>query len=722
MRQQGLVPANTAFGKISRNMGKVVSMDQRDASLGKEGSERNTEAADAVRPVFVSYASQDVVVAHRICAALEAAGLRCWIAPRDVRAGEPYAAAIVEAINSCRMLVLVLTQSAVDSPHVLREVERASSKKRSVLSIRLDAAILPPELEYFLSANHWLEASSGTIESVFPALIESVRGRDGSHIGVVPAAAHSSGSAPTAARAVGSSWLTRALIVLGVIVVAALGYLLVDKLGQSKHGTTAAPVTSTPNAPSAAAVGGGSATSAFAPPPHSIAVLPFVNMSGDPKQDYFSDGLSEELLNSLSSVRDLRVAARTSSFFFKGKEVDLADVAHKLNVGAVLEGSVRKDGEHVRITAQLINAETGFHIWSHTYDRDLKDILKLQTEIATAVTTSLQATLMADTAATIELGGSQNPKAFDAYLRAKNAGNNSTDRDTALNAIATYDEAIRLDPNFAKAYASKSMAENGFAEYYGLGNEIREHFQRARAAAERALELAPELGEAHSAFALVLAHGFYEFKQALAEHERALALSPNDPGVLLRAGWFFADIGRSDTGAAMARRGVSLDQLNPRAYRTLAIVSDDARQYREAIEAANRSLSLGPSDVRQAALRGLAQLALGDADTARQSCDMPPLDWESRMCLAIAYDKLHRRSDGEAQVAAMKADMGDAPAYQYAEIYAQWGDAPKALDWLETAYRLRDPGLIGVKVDHFLDPLRQQPRFEEIERKLSIPD
>src|SRR6204780_1562292 len=142
----------------------------------------STAAADAdtSMSIFISYASQDIVAANKVCAALEAAGLPCWIAPRDVRPGEPYAAAIVEAINACRLLVLVLTQSAVDSPHVLREVERASSKNRSVLSIRLDAANLPPELEYFLSANHWLEASSGTIESVFPALIESVRGRDAS--------------------------------------------------------------------------------------------------------------------------------------------------------------------------------------------------------------------------------------------------------------------------------------------------------------------------------------------------------------------------------------------------------------------------------------------------------------------------------------------------------------------------------------------------------------
>ena len=234
--------------------------------------------------------------------------------------------------------------------------------------------------------------------------------------------------------------------------------------------------------------------------------------------------------------------------------------------------------------------------------------------------------------------------------------------------------------------------------------------------------MAPDLGEAHSALARVLADGFFDFHGALAEHERALALSPNDSGVLLRAAWFFADIGRSDAAATMARRGISLDQLNPAAYRTLAIVLDDLHLYREAIEAANRALSLNPNDLRQAAIRGLSLLHLGDAEPARQSCNTPPLDWESHLCLAIAYDKLHRRSDAEAEVAAMKAEMGDAPAYQYAEIYAQWGDIPKSLDWLETAYRLKDPGIVALKADEFFVPLRNEPRFQEIVRKLNAPN
>jgi tetratricopeptide (TPR) repeat protein len=279
-----------------------------------------------------------------------------------------------------------------------------------------------------------------------------------------------------------------------------------------------------------------------------------------------------------------------------------------------------------------------------------------------------------------------------------------------------------LDPNFAKAYASKALSEEGFAEYYGLATEAREHFQRARAAAERSLQLAPELAEAHSALGNVLAHGFLDYSGALAEHERAMTLSPNDAGVLLRAAWFITDIGRADEGVALGRRGAALDQLNSRAYRTLAILLTDARRYSEAIEAANRSLNLNPNDSRQNAIRGLAQLPLGDIDAARQSCEVPPRDWESQLCLAIAYDKLHRRADAEAQIAAMKANLGDASAYQYAEIYSQWGDTQKALEWIETAYRLRDPGIFSLKTDNFLDPVRKEPRFQQILTKLNLPN
>ena len=665
-------------------------------------------AADAagLHDVFVSYASQDASIANAIVAALERNGLRCWIAPRDVPPGTLYADVIIRAINGTKVLVLVLSENSVSSPHVGKEIERASAKRRPIIALRTDAKPLTPALEYFLSESQWIDVGTGGPEAAESKLVEAVR----------RLIAHPSGNMPPAAAIVSGAKrrFNGPVVALIAVIAAALAYIVVDKVWRAKPATVAI----TEGAPAPAA----GTSAAFAPPPHSIAVLPFVNMSGDPKQDYFSDGLSEELLNSLTTIPDLHVAARTSSFFFKGKEVDLAEVAHKLNVGAVLEGSVRKDGEQVRITAQLINAVTGFHLWSQTYDRDLKSILKLQTEIATAVTKALQATLMADAAAAIEMGGTKNPRAFDAYLLGQNLDHSKIDKDVVLAAIAAFDEAIRLDPGFAKAYASKALAETGFAEYYGVGTEIREHFQRARAAAERSVQLAPELGEAHSALADLLAHGYFDFKGALAEHERAVALSPNEPGVLLRTSWFLSDIGRGAEAVPMATRGVSLDQLNWRAYRYFAVVLDDAHRYPEAIEAANRALSLNASDLRQTALRGLSLLHMGDAESARKSCDTPQRDWEGHMCLAIAYDKLHRRSDAEAEVATMKADMGDAPAFQFAEIYAQWGDVPKALDWIETAYRLKDPGMSSLKVDEFLAPLRASPRFREIERKLNLPD
>jgi len=699
------------------------------------GEEHTPGALSGTPDIFISFASPDSAVAAAVCGALEREGVTCWLAPRNVMPGEFYADAIVRAIDASKAVVIVLSKNAIASPHVLREVERASSRRHPVISLRIDLAPLPAGLEYFLNTSQWLDATGGELGSAWPTLVAAVRRVIASARAADPlaAAAKTPADRAPAPRAVAAAtavpsashegtrrlaawppsriaWASLVTVAL-LAAAAAIGMRFFD-MAHGGHGEAGSP------APAPAPV----APAAFSPPAHSVAVLPFLNMSGDPKQDYFSDGLSEELLNSLTSIRDLQVAARTSSFFFKGKEVDLSEVAHKLNVGAVLEGSVRKDGAHVRITAQLINAVTGFHLWSQTYDRDLKDILKLQTEIATAVTQALQATLLADAAAKIEVGGTQNPQAFDAYLRGKNSGHDKMDRTIALASISAFDEAIRQDPGFAKAYASKALSETGFAEYYGTGTQTREYFRRARASAERSVELAPELGEAHSALAVVLANGFFDFNGAVAEHERAVALSPNDSGVLLRAGWFFADIGRADAGSSMARRGASLDQLNSRAYRTLAIVLQDANRHREAIEAANRALTLNPNDQRQAAIRGLSLLQLGDVEPARQSCDKPPLDWESRLCLAIAYDKLRRRSDAEAQMAAMKADLGDASAYQYAEIYAQWGDIAKALDWIEAAYQLKDPGMVSLHVDEFFASLRKEPRFQEIERKLKFPN
>ncbi|MBV8334513.1 MAG: hypothetical protein JO358_03515 [Alphaproteobacteria bacterium] len=467
---------------------------------------------------------------------------------------------------------------------------------------------------------------------------------------------------------------------------------------------------------------------AFSPPPHSIAVLPFVNLSGDKEQEYFSDGLTEELLNSLTRINELQVAARTSSFVFKGEKVDVATIARKLDVAAVLEGSVRRSGNTVRITAQLINAVTGFHLWSETYDRDLGDVLKLQTEIASAVTSALKITLLGDTAARVELGGTHNAAAFDAYLRGSKALSTAGDAKDAKGfetAIAAYTEAIGLDPNYALALAGRSITQSiAYGSYTALfpRSAIRVGFDRAQQDARKAVALAPELAEAHRALALYFETGPLDFARADQEYERAASLAPGDAALLRDYGQFAAYMGRSQAGVAAARRAVVGDRLNPLSHKHLADALFAARRYAEANAAYQDLLSLDPEFPDLYGLRGLTDYAQGNFQSARALCETKPDWWLNQMCLAVTYDKLGRRADAEVERAKLQTQGGDAAAYQYAEIYAQWGNTSKALAWLDTAVRLRDSGLVELKTDVFMDPLRKEPRFQAIERELKFPE
>jgi TolB-like protein len=675
----------------------------------------------ATSAIFISYASQDSAIAEAVCKALEEAGLPCWIAPRNVRAGDFYADAIVQAINSCRVLVLILSKNAIDSAHVLREVERASAKKRQIISIHLDSTPLPPGLEYFLSASHWLDASQGPIARIIPSLLESARSH---HTTVLASRPGPSADLPAPIARPAGSWIKPILVASVALIAAGLLYLLADKFWLSKRGPITNALTANPVAQPTAA------PPSFSPPAHSVAVLPFVNMSGDSKEDYFSDGLSEELLNSLAAVRELQVAARTSAFFFKDKQVDVAEIAHKLNVGAVLEGSVRKEGGHVRITAQLINAVTGFNLWSKTYDRDLKGVLKLQTEVAAEVSTALKATLLATADASLDSGGTGNPMAFDAYLRGERLISQAVDGGVVLAdyvaaqfaAIKEFSEAIRLDPQFANAYVSKAYA---LIEIQRLtsdsGTTGREAANDALVAAKQATALASRLGIAHAALAEVLARSFFDFSAAAPEYERALELSPGDARVLTHAAVFLAQMGRFDEAQPHAQRAAVLDPLNVNTQFALADFFDTVHRYRESIQALDRAIEIDPHTPFGTANKGLEYVKVGNLDAALQSCTIPPIEENHQYCLAIIYGKLNRRSDAEAAVAALLKSAGNAFAYQYAEIYAQFGDIPKALAWLETAYELKDAGLVYLKTDSLMDPLRQEARFQAIYTKLKFP-
>ena len=464
------------------------------------------------------------------------------------------------------------------------------------------------------------------------------------------------------------------------------------------------------------------ANTTFTPPPHSVAVLPFVNMSGDATQEYFSDGLSEELLNALSRIDELQVAAQTSSFHFKGKSADLNTIAHELNVSTVLEGSVRKSGTTVRITAQLVDATTGFHIWSETYDRRVDDALKVQSDIANAVASALKVTLLSNGAVKTDLGGTRNPQALDAYLRGlKFAAATLRSGAEARQTIAAFTEAIERDPNFALAYTARARTLVDYGAFFMI-DATHETFSKAKADATQAVTLEPDLGEGHAALAAALEIGFLDFTGAGAEYERAMALSPGSERVLRAYSRFAGNMGHIDVGLTTARRCVELDPLNVDAYRALGEAFENARRFPEALAAFETAIKLNPTHATEAYQRaGRIHYLMGDIQKAKAACEAEPDLYHLQSCMPLIYEKLGQHDAAQAALAIAMESQREYSSYQWAQIYAQWGQPDKAIDWLEKGVKVLDPGVESMKVDPFLDPLRSNPRYRALERTLRFP-
>ena len=411
------------------------------------GEAQAMDAHSGTHDVFISYASHDAAVANDVSAALESQGIRCWIAPRDVTPGAFYADEIVHAIDACKAIVLILSNNAAASPHVLREIERGTSKRRPVLSLRIDQAQLPAGLQYFLNTSHWLDAVSGNIALSFPKLVSAVR------LAIKKPAAPPSA---TAEKRVGGSDFRvsyptdgntpryRTAIVMASVVVAGIASYAAYIYWQPERRSTASAV------PMVASPAPTDETAASAIPERSVAVLPFADMSEKRDQEYFSDGLSEELIDMLTKVPDLRVPARTSSFYFKGKQMKIPEIARELRVAHVLEGSVRRSGYRLRITAELIRADNGYHVWSQTYDRTPNDIFKVQDEIARAVVDALKLSLPA--VPKPKAASAEDTEAYTLFLQAR-ARLVQPSRQGTEEAAVYLKQALDLDPKFAPAWA-----------------------------------------------------------------------------------------------------------------------------------------------------------------------------------------------------------------------------------------------------------------------------
>lgn len=456
----------------------------------------------------------------------------------------------------------------------------------------------------------------------------------------------------------------------------------------------------------------------FSPPPHSIAVLPFVNMSGDASQDYFSDGISEELLDSLSRLNGLQVAARTSSFSFKGQQIDAATIARKLNVGALLEGSVRRAGNTVRISAKLINTVTGFQLWSQTYDRSLTDVLKVQSDVATSVARQLETTLGADEAAKMNVGGTTNTEAYDEYLQGMQhleAPNEDAQE------LEHFDRAVKLDPNFAAAYAERGLALSVLANTsQNLTNRETLRLQ-AITSAERAVALAPDFGEAHGVLATVRRQQL-DLAGAAREYRRALELAPGSAQVQRTYAYLAAFLGHFAEAIAAAQRAVRLDPQGYSSRRTQALVFAAARRFSDALVALKAAAILHPGSVEVEEIMNYVLLASNQFDELLKRCKSPTTTLEDQdryQCLALAYHALGRQADAQREF--NKVQFRDSDASDNASFFAQWGDKAAALAWLAKAEQLRDAGLQSLKVDYQLDPIREEPQFKAILARMNFP-
>lgn len=684
------------------------------------------QLCDRVFPaVFLSYASQDSQAAQRICGTLRAAGIEVWFDRSELRGGDAWDQSIRRQIKSCALFIPVVCKNTHDRDEGYFRLEWKLAVDRCHLMAADRAFLLPVVIDDTCENDErvperfrevqWTRLPAGETSTAF---VEHIRRL----LAPANARAHKVGHEPMgslpAARlstnvSTSPHWSRGLPIAVSLLIVGTLAYLTIDRSWISKS----LAISSSTVAPHPAPV-------AFSPPPHSIAVLPFTNLTGNTNQEYFSDGISEELINALSRVDSLEVIARTSSFSFKGQSVDISTIARKLNVGAILEGSVRRSGNTVRISVQLINAVTGFNLWSRTYDRKMADILKVQTEVATMVAQQLAIRLTNDDAARIEVGGTRIPAAYDSYLRGVRLYNEAdTDEASSRAALAAANEAVTLDPGYAAAYALRA---NVLFWIIGLSTDLRARealTQRAIASARRAVALAPEYGEAHLVLAMVRMR-LLDFAGAAPEFDRALALAPGNAHVQYVFGSFADALGHFKQAMIANRRAIRLDPQNFWAYLNSAGVFADARRFGAAQSALHDAEALEPNS--KALNSSIADVLLASGETKKASlfCESrrTPLDDDyRRICLALSYHALNRQVDAERELKQLQASDGDTAAFAYAEIYAQWGNRVAALRWLAKAERLRDPSLQWLKVHWALDPIRGEPQFKAIEARMNFP-
>ncbi len=643
--------------------------------------------------VFISYASQDAAVAQKACSALEVPGFRCWIAPRDVVPGTLYADGIVGAIDESRILVLILSKDAVASAHVGKELERATSKRHPIIALRLDTAPLTRAFEYFLNESQWIEVNANGSDAAIAQLVGAV----GRHLAPGSAAALTAGAQAPARK---SPMSRRAWGVAGAFVVLAMvaAYFLVGKAWIQDSGTTK---------PSAAANIADK----------SIAVLPFVDMSEKKDQEYFADGMAEEIIDLLVKIPGLKVIARTSSFQFKGQASDLRTIGAKLGVAYVLEGSVRKSGDRVRVTAQLIDVSDGAHRWSGSYDRDLVDVLKVQDEISLGLVRALQVSMGADEPRSRPT--LKSVEGYSLYLKGRLAFDRY-DKAGFDQAASYFRQAMELDQESALApawlaYTYLGQAANGFMPPDTA-------YEDARRYAERSLSLDPRSALAMSTLGLVQILHDWDWAAGAAKLDRAVALAPGDAGILSEHSAAPRALGQSDAAIRDLNASVALDPLYPAGYMLLGENHLGAGHWSDAEAAFKRALEIAPNFTFVHNFLAKALLFKGERQAALREIDLESNEAAQLSGLAAITYALGRKADSDATLKRLTDLASPNSAYLIACVHAYRGESDAAFLWLERAFAQKNPFLWLFKSEPYFNSLEGDPRYKVFLRKMNLSE
>jgi serine/threonine protein kinase len=449
-----------------------------------------------------------------------------------------------------------------------------------------------------------------------------------------------------------------------------------------------------------------------------IAVLPFANMNGNPEEEFFSDGITEDILTQLSKIADLSVISRTSVMQYKATKKNIHEIGRELNAGVILEGSVRRAGDQVRIVAQLIDVKSDKHLWADTYDREYKQVFAIQSEIAQKIASSLQAKLSMAEKERLSNPSTTNVEAYNDYLQGRYFVDLRTKEDLEK-AVGCFERAMKIDPNYARAWAGLAaahcvQANNGYVQ-------LEDGYAKARKEIEKALELDPNLAEAHAIIGSIKNLYDWDWPGAEASLKRALDLDPGNTSAMLALAALTADLGRFDEAITLYRKAITLDPLRTGAYIELSTITYCVGRLEEAEEAASKGLLLNPH--YPSAHEWLGEIYLVQSKLEEALAEMQrETDGAYRFeGLALVYHAMRKIKEADSALTELINRYQDVGAYQIAEVFSYRGESDKAFEWLDRAYRQRDGGVAFLKIDPLLVDIRKDPRYMKLMKKMKLP-